>query len=216
MKKVLSIIAVVLFMASCNNVKLDKLYVEATSEKDLSALVKNKSITEEEKTMIVDYIAENEIVTENEISYSSILEAVRTRKAREERNAKIQKELDEKMSVDLVKKYSYYWDEPLIAFDVKFTNKDGNLEYVYQTSWGTTTRMIGALIMVHSDENGLVLPPKIAPRQVVIVPIGEAEEVKTLTDDTYNKLKEAGISVESHVESIIFDDGTSIELEEEE
>ena len=68
------------------------------------------------------------------------------------------------------------------AYDVKFTNKNNELEYVYQTSWGTTTRMIGALIMVHSDDYGLVLPPKIAPKQVVIVPIGEGEEVINLTN----------------------------------
>ena len=81
------------------------------------------------------------------------------------------------------------------AYDITFSNRENKPEYVYQTSWGSTTRMIGALIMVHSDENGLVLPPKIAPRQVVIVPIGEAEEVKKLTDETYNKLKSAGITV---------------------
>ena len=81
------------------------------------------------------------------------------------------------------------------AYDISFSNRNNEQEYVYQTSWGTTTRMIGALIMVHSDENGLVLPPKIAPRQVVIVPIGESEAVKKLTDDTYNKLKSSGITV---------------------
>lgn len=63
------------------------------------------------------------------------------------------------------------------AYDVKFTNKDNKEEYPYQTSWGITTRMIGALIMVHSDDYGLVLPPKIAPKQVVIIPIGEDQEV---------------------------------------
>jgi len=57
------------------------------------------------------------------------------------------------------------------AFDVQFTNKEGKLDYVWATSWGMTTRMIGALIMAHSDNNGLVLPPRIAPIQVVIVPI---------------------------------------------
>lgn len=63
------------------------------------------------------------------------------------------------------------------AYDITFTNKENKQEYVYQTSWGTTTRMIGALIMVHSDDNGLVLPPRIAPRQVVIIPIGRDENV---------------------------------------
>ena len=63
------------------------------------------------------------------------------------------------------------------AYDVKFTNKENKEEYAYQTSWGTTTRMIGGLIMVHSDDYGLVLPPRIAPKQVVIIPIGEDQEV---------------------------------------
>ena len=81
------------------------------------------------------------------------------------------------------------------AYGISFSNRNNEQEYVYQTSWGVSTRMIGGLIMVHIDENGLVLPPKIAPRQVVIVPIGEDEEVKKLTDSTYEKLKNAGISV---------------------
>lgn len=81
------------------------------------------------------------------------------------------------------------------AYGISFSNRNNEQEYVYQTSWGVSTRMIGGLIMVHSDENGLVLPPKIAPRQVVIVPIGEDEEVKKLTDSTYEKLENAGISV---------------------
>jgi len=73
------------------------------------------------------------------------------------------------------------------AYDIKFQNKDNKEEYVYQTSWGTTTRMIGGLIMVHSDDYGLVLPPRIAPRQVVIIPIGDSEEVKTLSQE-FNKI----------------------------
>lgn len=63
------------------------------------------------------------------------------------------------------------------AYGVTFKNKENKDEFVYQTSWGTTTRMIGALIMVHSDDYGLVLPPKIAPKQVVIIPIGKDEMV---------------------------------------
>ena len=74
------------------------------------------------------------------------------------------------------------------AYDIKFLNKENVLEYAYQTSWGVTTRMIGALIMVHSDDDGLVLPPFIAPTQVAIIPIGDSEEVKNLVDQTYNKL----------------------------
>ena len=62
------------------------------------------------------------------------------------------------------------------AFDVQFTNKDGKLDYVWATSWGMTTRMIGALIMAHSDNNGLILPPRVAPIQVVIVPIYKGSE----------------------------------------
>ena len=78
------------------------------------------------------------------------------------------------------------------AYDISFMNKNNEQEYAYQTSWGVTTRMIGALIMVHSDDFGLVLPPKIAPKQVVIVPIGN---VSSKVDEVYNKLKEKGISV---------------------
>lgn len=78
------------------------------------------------------------------------------------------------------------------AYDISFVNKENKLEYAYQTSWGVTTRMIGALIMVHSDDFGLVLPPKIAPQQVVIVPIGNVEDkVKSV----YEVLKANNISV---------------------
>ena len=79
------------------------------------------------------------------------------------------------------------------AYDIKFLNRNNQLEYAYQTSWGVSTRMIGGLIMVHSDENGLVLPPKIAPRQVVIVPIGDDEKVLNLSNQILEKLKSAGI-----------------------
>ena len=74
------------------------------------------------------------------------------------------------------------------AYDVKFLNKDNNYEYAYQTSWGTTTRMIGGLIMVHSDDKGLVLPPNIAPKQVVIIPIGNDENVLDLAEKINNEL----------------------------
>ena len=57
------------------------------------------------------------------------------------------------------------------AFDVKYTTQEGKKEYVWATSWGVSTRLMGALIMTHSDDNGLVLPPKVAPTQIVIVPI---------------------------------------------
>ena len=76
------------------------------------------------------------------------------------------------------------------AYDITFANKDNKLENVYQTSWGCTTRMIGALIMVHSDDAGLVLPPKIAPTQIVIIPIGKSDEVKSLANKYYEELKD--------------------------
>ena len=62
------------------------------------------------------------------------------------------------------------------AFDVKFANKEGKLDYVWATSWGVSTRLMGALIMTHSDDNGLVLPPKLAPVQVVVIPIYRSDE----------------------------------------
>lgn len=80
------------------------------------------------------------------------------------------------------------------AYDVKFTNKDNKEEFVYQTSWGTTTRMIGGLIMVHSDDYGLVLPPRIAPKQVVIIPIGKGEEAFTKAEEIRKKLVENEIT----------------------
>ena len=68
------------------------------------------------------------------------------------------------------------------AFDVKFSNRDNQLEYVWATSWGVSTRLVGALVMAHSDDAGLVLPPRIAPLQVVIVPIYKGAEQKALLD----------------------------------
>ena len=73
------------------------------------------------------------------------------------------------------------------AFDVTFSNKENKLEYVWATSWGVSTRLVGALVMAHSDDEGLILPPKIAPLQVVIVPIYKGDEQKTMID---NKVKE--------------------------
>ena len=69
------------------------------------------------------------------------------------------------------------------AFDVKFLNKDNQLEYVWATSWGVSTRLIGALIMTHSDDHGLVLPPKLAPTQVVIIPIYKTDEQRQAIAD---------------------------------
>lgn len=79
------------------------------------------------------------------------------------------------------------------AYDIKFLNRENKLEYAYQTSWGASTRMIGGLIMVHSDDFGLVLPPKIAPKQVVIVPIGTDEKVMNLSDGICQKLNSNGV-----------------------
>ena len=85
------------------------------------------------------------------------------------------------------------------AFDVKFSDKENKLDYVWATSWGVSTRLIGALVMAHSDDDGLVLPPKLAPIQVVIVPIFKGEEQKKLIDekvsDLVKELKAAGIKV---------------------
>jgi len=85
------------------------------------------------------------------------------------------------------------------AFDVKFLNQNNQLEYVWATSWGVSTRLIGALIMTHSDDYGLVLPPNLAPIQVVIVPIYKSEEERTAIAEKVqpliSKLKELNISV---------------------
>ena len=68
------------------------------------------------------------------------------------------------------------------AFDVTYLTKDNKPEYVWATSWGVSTRLIGALIMTHSDDNGLVLPPKLAPLQVVIIPIGKPEQQEQISE----------------------------------
>jgi len=85
------------------------------------------------------------------------------------------------------------------AFDVKFQNQDGEHDYVWATSWGVSTRLIGGLIMTHSDDNGLVLPPKLAPYQVVVVPIFRSDEQKTAVMEyiqpVIDTLKEKGITV---------------------
>ena len=89
---------------------------------------------------------------------------------------------------------SHYFGQKFAkAYDVTFANKENKLEHVYQTSWGTTTRMIGGLIMVHSDDKGLVLPPRIAPKQVVIIPIGKDEKVFKLSEEYKEVLNKAGI-----------------------
>lgn len=85
------------------------------------------------------------------------------------------------------------------AFDVRFATRDGGLEYVWGTSWGVSTRLMGALIMAHSDDHGLVLPPKLAPIQVVIVPIFKSkEELQAISEKAHaitQKLEAVGVSV---------------------
>ena len=89
------------------------------------------------------------------------------------------------------------------AFDVKFTSKEGKLDYVWATSWGVSTRLMGALIMTHSDDKGLVLPPKLAPFQVVIVPIYRSEE-------EFQKVCDAGKSIKKELERF----GVSVKLDD--
>ncbi len=85
------------------------------------------------------------------------------------------------------------------AFDVKFANKEGKQDYVWATSWGVSTRLMGALIMTHSDDNGLVLPPNLAPYQVVIVPIYRNDEqfdaISKVAEDIIGDLRDRNISV---------------------
>lgn len=85
------------------------------------------------------------------------------------------------------------------SFDVQFTSKEGKLEYAWATSWGLSTRMMGALVMAHSDDNGLVLPPKLAPTQVVVVPIFKTEEELAKISEkivpVIDELRAAGVSV---------------------
>lgn len=84
------------------------------------------------------------------------------------------------------------------AFEIQYLSRDNNLEYVHTTSWGSTTRLIGSLIMVHGDDRGLVLPPKVAPTQVIMIPIGPPktrEAVIGRTDELFKELKSAGVRV---------------------
>lgn len=84
------------------------------------------------------------------------------------------------------------------AFEIQYLNRDNVLEYAHTTSWGSTTRLIGSLIMVHGDDRGLVLPPKVAPTQVIMIPIGPPktrEAVIGRTDELFKDLKSAGVRV---------------------
>ncbi|CAH1197786.1 Proline--tRNA ligase [Paenibacillus plantiphilus] len=85
-----------------------------------------------------------------------------------------------------------------VAFDIKFLDRENTQQYAHTTSWGVSTRLLGALIMVHGDDRGLVLPPKVAPTQVIMIPIGPAktrEQVIGRVDELYAELKRAGIRV---------------------
>ena len=89
------------------------------------------------------------------------------------------------------------------SFDVQYTDKDGQMQYVWATSWGVSTRLMGALVMAHGDDNGLVLPPKLAPIQVVMVPIYKTPEEQARILDTMSSLKKA-LEAEGH--SVKIDD----------
>ena len=89
------------------------------------------------------------------------------------------------------------------AFDVKFSSKEGTLDYVWATSWGVSTRLVGALIMAHSDDNGLVLPPKLAPTQVVFIPIYKTDEELSRISEKVNHLK---TSLEAKGITTLYDD----------
>ncbi len=84
----------------------------------------------------------------------------------------------------------YFGDGFAKAFDIKFTDKDNSVKYCHQTSWGVSTRMVGAIIMTHGDDNGLVLPPAVAPIQVVVIPVQQHKEgVIEAATEVYEKLK---------------------------
>ncbi len=97
--------------------------------------------------------------------------------------------------VSLQSATSHYFGQKFSrAYDIKFINKNNEYDYCYQTSWGSTTRMIGALIMTHSDDRGLVLPPKIAPNQVVIIPIKNDEKLISVCEHINEILHERDIT----------------------
>ena len=79
------------------------------------------------------------------------------------------------------------------AFDIKFQDKDGELKYVWQTSWGFSTRSIGGLILAHGDDNGLLLPPRLAPTQVIIIPVNTSEKILAACSEIKNNLEKAGV-----------------------
>ncbi len=90
----------------------------------------------------------------------------------------------------------YFGQEFAKAFDIKFQDEKNNIEFVHQTSWGVSTRLIGAVIMVHGDNEGLILPPYLAPTQIIIIPIQSKKEiVRQKTDELYQVLKDLGYRV---------------------
>ena len=92
---------------------------------------------------------------------------------------------------------SHYFGQKFAeAYDIKFTDKDEKLTYAYTTSWGISTRLIGGLIMTHSDDKGLVLPPKVAPKQVRIVPIIKDDEIMKAAEKVLEDLKKANIRID--------------------
>lgn len=212
MKKLSLIAIVMVLLASCTKVTLENKYVEESAEKDLAAMVKKSLITEDEKTLLVEYIKDVEIVTEDEFTYSEILKYAKENQAWKERNAKIQKELDEKMSVVFTKKYSLsIWGKPYIAFDALVKNntdinvngfsfsvvlKDGSGKELRRTTWNSAQDVVKAK------------SSKTITRFSIEYDNSDDDLAKLMAADL-NKL-----SAEYHITSIIFSDGTSLELEE--
>ncbi len=100
------------------------------------------------------------------------------------------------------------------AFDVKFQNEAGDLEYVWQTSWGVSTRLIGGLIMTHSDDNGLVVPPRVAPIHAVIVPIFRNDEQKSMVMEAAEKLQRELSTLDLSDETSAYRDFLSIHIDD--
>src|SRR4051794_25502953 len=92
----------------------------------------------------------------------------------------------------------YLGNKFAVAFDIKYLDRENTQQFVHTTSWGVSTRLLGALIMVHGDDRGLALPPKVAPTQVIMIPIGPPktrEQVIGRVDELYAELKKAGVRV---------------------
>jgi prolyl-tRNA synthetase len=102
-----------------------------------------------------------------------------------------------------------------VAFDIKYLGRENTQEYCHTTSWGVSTRLIGALIMVHGDDRGLMLPPKVAPTQVIMIPIGPPktrEQVIAKTDELFADLKKAGVRVRIDDRSDVSRAGNSMNM----